>query len=62
MNVYYRGHSSLLGPTLIQINPVHSLAPRIFKVHFNILLLTQNKNDKFHFAFTKLEVLLENKK
>jgi len=40
------------------MNPVHSLATRIFKVHFNILLSAQNKNDKFNFAFVKLEVFV----
>jgi len=55
MNDYYRGHISQLEPILSQMNPVHSLAARIFKVHSNILLLAQNKNDKFHFVFMKLE-------
>lgn len=58
MNVHYRWHSSLLEPILSQMNPVHSLATRIFKVHSDILLLAQNKNDKFHFVFMKLEAFV----
>ena len=56
MNVYYRWHSSLRDPILSQMNPAHSLAARIFKVHSNILLSAQNKIGKFQFAFMKLGV------
>jgi len=58
MNVYYRGHILLLEPILSQMNPVHSLATLIFKVHSNILLLAQNKNDKFNLVFMKLEAFV----
>jgi len=58
MNVYYRGHISLPDPILSQMNPVYSLATHIFKVHSNILLSAQNKNDKFNFVFMKLEVFV----
>jgi hypothetical protein len=42
-NFYCRGRSPLLDPVLSQMNPIHTLPPRIFKIHSNIFLSALNK-------------------
>ena len=52
LRIHYHVHNSpQVVPVLSQINPLHTLQSNLFKIHFNIILLSMPKSSKWYLSF-----------